>query len=177
MRRWRWCRRRARLPADSSEPSAAKSEGIEIREVAVDVVLPLRHAILRAGRPLESAHARQDDAPGTRHLAAYAGPRVVGVVSQFPEDTALAPSSPADRFRGMAVDPAWRGHGVGRALMRAVADLAKTRGAEILWANGRDTALGFYTSIGFRVAGDGFVDGEMHLGHHVVIAGIDELRI
>jgi len=66
---------------------------------------------------------------------------------------------------------------VGRALMRAVADLAKTRGAEILWANGRDTALGFYTSIGFRVAGDGFVDGEMHLGHHVVIAGIDELRI
>jgi GNAT superfamily N-acetyltransferase len=77
----------------------------------------------------------------------------------------------------MAVDPAWRGQGVGRALMRAVADLAKTRGAEILWANGRDTALGFYTSIGFRVAGDGFVDGEMHLGHHVVFAGIDELQL
>jgi GNAT superfamily N-acetyltransferase len=138
------------------------------------VVLPLRHAILRAGRPPESAHSRQDGAPGTRHIAAYAGSRVVGVVSQFPENTDLAPS---ERFRGMAVDPAWRGRGVGRALMRAVADLAKTRGAEVLWANGRDTALGFYTSIGFRVAGDGFVDGEMHLGHHVVIAGIDELRL
>jgi GNAT superfamily N-acetyltransferase len=165
------------LPADPSAPSATKSEGIEIREVAVEVVLPLRRAILRAGRPPESAHARQDGTSGTRHIAAYAGSRVVGVVSQFPEKTDLAPSSPAERFRGMAVDPAWRGRGVGRALMRAVADLAKTRGAEVLWANGRDTALGFYTSIGFRVAGDGFVDGEMHLGHHVVIAGIGELRL
>jgi GNAT superfamily N-acetyltransferase len=165
------------LPADPPAPSAIDSDGIDIREVPVEVVLPLRHTILRAGRPPESAHAKQDGIPGVRHLAAYAGPQVVGVVSQFPEDSALAPSSPAERFRGMAVDPAWQGRGVGRALMRAVADLAQARGAEVLWANGRDTALGFYTSIGFRVAGDGFVDGEMHLGHHVVIAGIDELRI
>jgi GNAT superfamily N-acetyltransferase len=165
------------LPADPAAPSAIESDGIEIREVRVEVVLPLRHTILRAGRPPESAHAKQDSAPRVRHLAAYAGPQVVGVVSQFPEDTALAPSSPAERFRGMAVDPAWQGRGVGRALMRAVADLAKARGAEVLWANGRDTALGFYTSIGFRVAGDGFVDGEMHLRHHVVIAGIHELKL
>jgi GNAT superfamily N-acetyltransferase len=165
------------LPADSSAPSAATSEGIEVREVAVDVVLPLRHAILRAGRARESAHARQDGDPATRHFAAYAGSRVVGVVSQFPENTELAPARRAERLRGMAVDPEWQGRGVGHALMRAVADLAQARGAEVLWANGRDTALGFYTSVGFRVAGDGFVDGEMHLGHHVVIAGIDELRI
>ena len=177
MRPWSWCRRRARLPADASAPSAIKPEGIEIRDVAVEVVLPLRHAILRAGRPAEAAHAKQDGATGTRHFAAYAGVRVVGVVSQFPEASELAPARRAERFRGMAVDPAWQGRGVGRALMRAVVDLAKARGAEVLWANGRDTALGFYTSIGFRVAGDGFVDGEMHLGHHVVIAGVDELQL
>jgi GNAT superfamily N-acetyltransferase len=165
------------LPADSSAPSATKPEGIEIREVTVDVVLPLRHAILRAGRARESAHARQDDDSATRHFAAYAGSHVVGVVSQFPENTDLAPARRAERLRGMAVDPAWQGRGVGHGLMRAVVELAKARGAEILWANGRDTALGFYTSIGFRVAGDGFVDGEMHLGHHVVIAGIDELQL
>jgi predicted GNAT family N-acyltransferase len=30
-------------------------------------------------------------------------------------------------------------------------------GARRLWANGRDTALGFYERFGFRVVGDGIV--------------------
>ncbi len=165
------------MPADPPAPSLIESDGIEIREVPVEVVLPLRHTILRAGRPPESAHAKEDGQTETRHFAAFAGSRVVGAVSQFPENTPLAAGRRAEHLRGMAVDPAWQGRGVGRALMRAVADLARARGAEVLWANGRDTALGFYTNIGFRVTGDGFVDGEMHLGHHVVIAGLDELRI
>ena len=61
--------------------------------------------------------------------------------------------------------------------MRAVVDAARNRGAEVLWANGRDTALGFYERIGFRVDGDGFVDDEMHLEHHVVLAGVDEVTV
>ena len=114
--------------------------------------------------------------PNTRHLAARTPEgTVVGVVTLFSEDTPLAPGEPAVRFRGMAVDDPLQGGGIGRALMRAVVRLARERGARVLWANGRDTALGFYERIGFQVVGDGFEDGEMHLGHHVVIARIEEI--
>jgi len=143
----------------------------------VDAVLPLRHSILRAGREREAAHAKQDALPGTRHLAACANDVVVGVATHFPDDTPLAPERRGERLRGMAVDEAWRGRGVGRALVRAVVDAARDRGADILWANARDSALGFYTVIGFHVEGDGFVDDVMHLGHHVVLASLDELTV
>ena len=151
-----------------------------VRDVPVDVVLPLWHRILREGVPFEVAQARHaaiDTLPGTRHFAAFDGDTVVGVVTTFPEDTPLAPGRRAEHFRGMAVDDAYRGAGIGRLLMRAVVDAARSRGAEVLWANGRDTALGFYERIGFRVDGDGFVDDEMHLEHHVVLAGVDEVTV
>jgi hypothetical protein len=59
--------------------------------------------------------------------------------------------------------------------MREVVTRARAAGVEVLWANGRDGALGFYERIGFRVAGDGFLDNTMGLPHHVVIANIDDV--
>jgi hypothetical protein len=38
----------------------------------------------------------------------------------------------------------------------------------VLWANARDTALGFYVSYGMHVVGDGFV-ATPGLPHHVVV--------
>lgn len=165
------------MPAEPAPRGTAGAEALSVREVPLEVVVPLRHAVLRAGRPLASATSRNDADPSIRHLAAFAGSELVGVVSQFVEPSRLAPGQRAEHFRGMAVTPTWHGRGVGRALMRAARDLARSRGAEVLWANGRDTALGFYESVGFRVAPDGFVDDVMHLGHHVVIARLDELRL
>ena len=145
-----------------------------IREVPLDTVLPLRARILRTGRPLASARSPQDALPGTRHVAAITeSGEVAGVVTFFLADSPLAPGRRAVRFRGMAVVGALRGLGVGRALMRHVVVRARDAGAEILWANGRDGALTFYERIGFRVEGDGFLDDDMQLPHHVVIAELD----
>ena len=145
-----------------------------VREVSLETVLPLRARILRAGRPLASARSRQDGLAGTRHVAAITGTgEVAGVVTFFPAESPIAPGRPAVRFRGMAVDDGYRGSGIGRALMRTVVAGAREAGAELLWANGRDGALTFYERIGFRVEGNGFLDDEMQLPHHVVIAELD----
>lgn len=147
-----------------------------VDQVSLESVLPLRARILRAGQPAESARSRQDDAPGTVHLAARAEDgTVIGVVTLFPCDTPYAPGVSAMRFRGMAVDDALQTRGVGRMLMRQVVHLARDAGARVLWANGRDTALGFYERVGFRVAGDEFLDQAMQLPHHVVIAELDDV--
>jgi GNAT superfamily N-acetyltransferase len=161
------------LPDDVLERGPA---GLTIREVPLDAVLPLRARILRAGRPLGSARSRQDALPGTRHLAAITeSGQVAGVVTYFVEDSPLAAGRRAVRFRGMAVEDALRGSGIGRALMRRVAAAARDAGAEVLWANGRDGALTFYERIGFHVEGDGFLDDDMLLPHHVVIAELDDV--
>lgn len=140
-------------------------------------MLPLRARILRAGRPPATARSRQDGLATTRHLAAVtADGAVAGVVTYFPADTPLEPGRRAMRFRGMAVDDAMHGRGIGRALMRELVVRARHGGVDVLWANGRDGALGFYERIGFRVAGDGFLDDDMQLPHHVVIADVDAVR-
>ena len=150
--------------------------GMTVREAPLETVLPLRARILRAGRPLASARSRQDALAGTRHLAALTeSGEVAGVVTFFLAESPLRPGRRAVRFRGMAVDDGLRGHGVGRALMRQVVAGARDAGAEVLWANGRDGALSFYERIGFRVEGDGFLDDDMQLPHHVVIAELDEV--
>jgi hypothetical protein len=38
-----------------------------------------------------------------------------------------------------------------------------------VWANARDSALGFYERAGFTVAGDGFVTDDTRLPHHAVV--------
>ncbi len=141
----------------------------------LDAVLPLRHSVLRAGRPLESAISRSDSSPETVHLGAYVDGDLAGVVSTFPEDCDLAPGRRGEHFRGMATHPSWRGRGVGEALMRAVAMLAREHGADVVWANGRDSALGFYERMGFTVEGQGFEDDVMHLGHHAVVASVEDV--
>ena len=95
--------------------------------------------------------------------------RLVGVVTAFAEDAPGHPGVPAQRFRFMAVEPSEQGGGAGRALMTEVVARARTRGNRLLWANGRDTALDFYTRLGFNVVGEGFTDRTSQLPHHLVL--------
>jgi len=140
-----------------------------VRAVTVEVVRPVRHRVLREGWPEASVHTPLDDSPSTWHLAALAGERAVGVVTLFPDTYEPHPGQRSERFRWMAVLPEWQGRGVGRMLMRRAAELALDRGAELLWAHGRDSAQGFYEGLGFAVEGDGFIDPETGIGHHVVV--------
>jgi N-acetylglutamate synthase-like GNAT family acetyltransferase len=64
---------------------------------------------------------------GQEFLVARSGGRLVGCVG-------AELHGPAALLRSLAVDPARRGEGVGEALLRAVVDLARRRGARDLFA-------------------------------------------
>ncbi len=53
----------------------------------------------------------------------------------------------------MAVLQAWRGHGVGRALLEAVLRMAQTHGHRLVKLSAQTHAAGFYAAAGFVVAG------------------------
>ena len=140
-----------------------------VREIDLARTLDLRTRVLRSHMPGVPAVARSDDLAATWHLGAFAGERLVGVITGFPEEAPGHPGVAAVRFRFMAVDPAVQGGGVGRALLDEVNARALSSGTRLLWANGRDTALGFYRRLGYEVVGDEFIDSTSHLPHHVVM--------
>jgi uncharacterized protein len=117
--------------------------------VPVDVVRPLRHAILRPSQPAEACHYTGDEAAGTLHLAVWRGGRVVAVGSMFAEEGAW-------RLRGMATEPASRGRGLGGLIVEAFAAEVARRGGGRLWCNARVDAAVFYRRHGFVDEGDVF---------------------
>ena len=122
---------------------------------------PLRRRILRADHPHHTERFPEDEQPGTLHLAAFGEDgAVVGVATFIPSGDGRF------QLRGMAVDPAQQGSGIGRAIMDVAVDRLRAAGASVVWANVRDSAIGFYERMGWKVVGDGFIN-ELGIPHHV----------
>jgi GNAT superfamily N-acetyltransferase len=146
-----------------------------VRRASAEEIFPLRHAVLRPGRPVTaSVYAGDADAV---HIAALDqgddGDLLAGCATVFPDPwpggsadgPAPMPEPTAWRLRGMAVDPSRRRTGVGREVLNAVVAAAREAGAPLLWANARTTALPFYEAEGWVVAGEEFITADTGLPH------------
>lgn len=139
-----------------------------MREVEAGATHDLRRRVLRNHLADPGVEYPDDDRAETVHLAVEDDDgQVVAIATTFPEPTPHRPGARATRLRGMAVDPGCQGRGVGALLLEAVVGRARTDGYEVLWANGRDVALGFYRRHGWQVVGEGFES--IGLPHHVVL--------
>jgi GNAT superfamily N-acetyltransferase len=121
---------------------------VTIEEISSGDTLDLRSRVLRAGRPHEGF--AEDGDPATIHLGARVNGELVGVATLVVHEDATW------QLRAMAVDDRQQGSGVGRALLDAGEACVRGRGGRLVWANARDTALGFYERVGFRVVGEGY---------------------
>lgn len=130
----------------------ARTALVPLREV-----LPLRHAVLRPGLPVEAAVFPGDEGPDVFHIAAYDVGGVVRACATFFPEGLPAEDAPAYRLRGMATDPAARGRGLGAAVLRAGLAEAAARGAGLVWCNARTSAAGFYARHGFVGRGEEFI--------------------
>ena len=106
-----------------------------------------RRVLLVEPRPLA---LEGDELPGTRHFGVLDGERLVAAATFVPTDEGL-------QLRGMAVDPATQGSGVGRLLVEAAVERLRAAGATRLWCNARDTAVPFYERLGWTITGPGFL--------------------
>jgi predicted GNAT family N-acyltransferase len=76
------------------------------------------------------------------------------VVDRAGQAIACARLLPDGHIGRMAVLPAWRRRGVGRALLAAVVDAAQSRGHDTLRLSAQTHAAAFYARAGFRAVGD-----------------------
>ena len=126
----------------------------EIRPITAEQTLDLRHPILRAGLPRETAIFPGDEAPTSRHFGAFLDGRLVGVATIHYAPLLDRPDfDPAFQLRGMATTEEVRGQGAGSALLAACIEEAKRGGGQWLWCNARTPAAGFYGRHDFQVQG------------------------
>ncbi|MBX0330633.1 GNAT family N-acetyltransferase [Oscillochloris sp. ZM17-4] len=128
----------------------------DIRPISAAETRPLRHQVLRPHqRPEELVYAG-DDHPLAFHAGAFSAGQLVGIATVSPESCAAAPGRAGWRLRGMAALPTFQRRGYGAALIAACVAHIRGHGGEVLWCNGRTSAMTFYTAQGFAPYGDEF---------------------
>lgn len=127
---------------------------ISCRRVAVEEILPLRHRILRAGLPFETACFDGDHDATARHYAAVSGDEPACCLSLMRSEWE---GRPAWQLRGMATAEGLQGRGLGRRLLElAVAEARHDDPGRVFWCNARTSAVGFYEKLGWRVRSEPF---------------------
>jgi predicted GNAT family N-acyltransferase len=108
------------------------------------------------------------DAAST-HFLAFAGYRSVAGTARL----RITPQGEA-RAERVAVVPAWRRQGVGRALMDAIEAEVRARGHDTLVLHAQVRAVPFYESIGYVAEGDEFEDAR--IPHRAMRKGVAFLK-
>ena len=139
-------------------------------EVDAAATHELRRFVLRRGTPTDNVNLEADEIAGTRHLAIRdSEDRVIATSTWSDQESPVHPGRRAVQLRAMAVHDDYQRRGLGGILLAAGIARARELGADLVWANGRDSALEFYTRHGFEVVGAAFVTHDTQLPHHVVV--------
>lgn len=145
-----------RIERYKEQSAAAAAPAAAIRPITAGETRPIRHAVLRQGKPFAATVWTGDEDENTVHFGAFDGNTLTGVASVY----AAAPPGESGagyfQLRGMAVLPEWRGKRLGAALTRACVAHAHGKSAQCLWCNARAHARGFYEHMGFQVSGGMF---------------------
>ncbi len=112
----------------------------------------MRNEILRQPLGLDLYQENTDWEQTARHFGAYQEGQLVACL------IACTESSNRYRIRQMATQTDCQGMGIGRELMLQVEKKLLESGATGLALNARVSAKGFYEKLGYRVAGDEFVE-------------------
>lgn len=126
-----------------------------LKEITAKETWPVRHPVLRKGRPLEDVYMEADEKETTFHLGIFHKNNIVGVAS-FMDDVNPAFNGVQARLRGMAVLPEFRKKGLAELILKKGEEILKEKGATLLWFNARIIALNFYKNLGYETVGPEF---------------------
>ena len=134
------------------------ASNITICRVSIDVIVDLRHRILRAGLPKDAAQFPGDDAPNTWHVGVFnsqnenAPPICCAsfMLNSYKDE-------PAWQLRGMATDTQHQRKSLGGKLLAAAeAAIVKDSNVRLFWCNARVPAIPFYERHGWKVDSEEF---------------------
>lgn len=132
-----------------------------IQKIASTETYPVRHIVLRAGKPIESCQFQGDELETTNHFGYYINNQIIGVISIFEINNKQFLVQKSFQIRGMAVLPSFQKQGIGEALVNEAEKFCTTQKADLIWFNARTTAVGFYQKMEFEIVGAEFEINEV----------------
>lgn len=138
---------------------------MDIKQVSVEKILPLRQRILRPGKSLHESTFPNDKVESTIHLVVFQNEKIVAVASLMRENSEHNSAKNQYRLRGMAVSSEDQGQHLGKALFEEGLRLLKEKRVTYLWFNARIGAADFYKKQDCQVLGEGFMIPDV--GPHV----------
>ena len=130
---------------------------VEITSIEVSKCYPLRHEMLRKGKPLETCYFDGDNSEGTFHLGALVDKEIIGIISIYKKDLTQFKNLKGVQFRGIAVASKHQHKGVASKLINyAEKETKKRMNPKYIWLNGRVSANNLYLGRGFDLIGDPF---------------------
>jgi GNAT superfamily N-acetyltransferase len=139
----------------------------KVKKITYLDTFPVRSAVLRQGKPIETCFFLGDDDVKTIHFGLFLENSLIGVASLFAVKNENFESNTQYQLRGMAVLNEYQGLGYGKFLLEEVSKLIANKKADILWFNARESAVKFYQNLGFSVLGNSFEIPE--IGTHFVM--------
>ena len=132
---------------------------VRLRRVPGEATLADAHAVRRAVFIREQGVAEAEEMDGrdgdASHVVAYA-PRAEGGHEPVGTARLRVPEPGVAKPERVAVLRAYRGAGIGRALMRAVERDAREQGCERARLHAQTAVESFYRDLGYRATGDAF---------------------
>jgi GNAT superfamily N-acetyltransferase len=133
----------------------------------------LRRRVLRDDGPVIYHPDPRDEDETSVHYGGFLGTRLVVSASFFPSAPPMNSGLITYQLRYMATDFDVQGRGYGSRVLAFAEEDLRALGVEQLWANGRDTALGFYESVGWlRLEGSEHLSPETMLPHTVIFKSL-----
>ena len=140
---------------------------VEVKKITYLDTFPVRSAVLRQGKPIETCFFLGDDSEETTHFGLFKDTNLIGVASVFKVHNEIFEQNIQFQLRGMAVLNEYQGLGFGNTILDEVCKFVEAKKAEILWFNAREIAVKFYQNYGFSVLGNSFEIPE--IGTHFVM--------
>lgn len=123
-------------------------------------MVQLRNLILRAPLGLSFTEDELEKEKNEILIAAYDDDTMLGCCMLCKIDAKTL------RLRQMAVQNNLQGKGIGASIMSFAENIARDKGYEKIIMHARDTAIGFYEKLGYKVKGDAFM--EVNVPHHLM---------
>lgn len=127
-----------------------------VRLISAEETWSLRHRVLRPHQDMTAVQYAEDERDDPLHFGAMDKSEILAIASVYHEDENGQRGLGIWRLRGMASDPAVRGHGFGAHVLQGCLQYLREFGASQVWCNARVTVRGFYEKHGFVVEGDVF---------------------
>jgi len=149
------------------------SDPFRLRRVEASELVDLRRLVLRNNDPTQRASDDRDSDATSRHWGGFEADRLVVCGSFYPSTSPVAGDVVTYQLRYLATDADARGRGYARRLLLLAESELRQLGAQQLWANARDTALGFYLDVGWNaIAGSEHLSPETQLPHTVIVKNL-----